>query len=239
MQQSDWSSRPASPSAIAARPRVLVDAVDGTMCGVAPLIIDRLRWPARATLAGVADLQEPMDLVYADQASLARLAERLADLRIPLTFGRCRKIRPPSRHYAGRSPARFGRRTHRPTFPVHRLSPGWQDPLAQLSSRRRSDLRRAWKRAEAFGDVVCEVISPRLENLTICSTRPARSKPVVGKARPERPGQASIRSARIFIASTRTPLVAAERFACVVCDIGALDRGRQIRHRRSEPVLAH
>ena len=139
-------------------PEVLIDAVDGALRGVAPLVVDRSAWPPRATLLGVADLQEPMELVYADEPSLNRLAERLADLRIPLIVERLPQDSPTiaalRRAFAGRG---LVIERNRATFPFVRLSPAWEDPQEQLSARRRSDLRRAaLRRATDFGAVSCE-----------------------------------------------------------------------------------
>jgi hypothetical protein len=134
--------------------------------GLAPLVIDPLLWPKRASLVGVVDLQEPMDLIYADEASLARLAERMADLRMPLSLERVPQDSPAiaalRRAFAGRG---LVVERPRPCFPFITLSQAWEDPPRQLSSRRRSDFRRAWKRAEAFGKVTCDVMTPELARL--------------------------------------------------------------------------
>ena len=121
---------------------------------------------AVASLVGVVDLQEPMDLIYADEASLARLAERMADLRMPLSLERVPQDSPAiaalRRAFAGRG---LVVERPRPCFPFITLSQAWEDPPRQLSSRRRSDFRRAWKRAEAFGKVTCDVMTPELARL--------------------------------------------------------------------------
>jgi CelD/BcsL family acetyltransferase involved in cellulose biosynthesis len=166
MQHSDWSLACMDVLRHRGQPRALVEAADGKLCGIAPLVIDRLVWPPRAVLAGVADLQEPMDLIYKDQASLERLVQRLVDLRMPLSLERIPAESPAlpvlRRAFAGRG---MVVERSRACFPYINLSPAWHDPAGQLSSRRRSDLRRAWKRAEAFGEVTCEVMTPPLEKL--------------------------------------------------------------------------
>jgi len=107
-----------------------------------------------------------MDIVYADDSALTRLTERMADLHIPLVLDRLPQDSPTiaalRRAFAGRG---LIIERARPTFPFIRLSQEWEDPAAQLSSRRRGDLRRAWKRATAFGKVACEVLTPKPREL--------------------------------------------------------------------------
>ncbi len=218
MQQSDWllSCMHAFPHR--GTPHMLVDAVDGKLCGVAPLIIDRLTWPPRATQLGVADLHEPTELVFADQASLDRLVERLADLRMPLRLERMPKDSPSiealRRAFAGHG---LVIERSRSTFPFITLSQAWEDPPGQLSARRRGDLRRSWKRAAAFGEITCDVLAPGPANSTSCSTRRCRSKHGAGRERPRR-RSCTIRSAWPSTAITSAPPAIVERFACAGCD---------------------
>jgi CelD/BcsL family acetyltransferase involved in cellulose biosynthesis len=50
-------------------------------------------------------------------------------------------------------------------FPYIELNDAWLEPDSQLSSRRRSDFRRALKRAQEYGDVRSEIIVPTLDDL--------------------------------------------------------------------------
>jgi CelD/BcsL family acetyltransferase involved in cellulose biosynthesis len=50
-------------------------------------------------------------------------------------------------------------------YPWIALDEGWREPEQKFNSDRRSDLRRARRRAEKEGDVTCEVISPRRDEL--------------------------------------------------------------------------
>lgn len=58
-----------------------------------------------------------------------------------------------------------GRVTIRPAtaMPTIRLGPEWREPENRFSSRRRSDFRRAARRAAEFGEVQCEMLVPTYE----------------------------------------------------------------------------
>jgi hypothetical protein len=47
--------------------------------------------------------------------------------------------------------------------PTIALGPAWCEPESQFNSRRRSDFRRAARRAEEFGAVACEMLAPTAE----------------------------------------------------------------------------
>ncbi len=105
MQQSDWllSCMHAFPHR--GTPHMLVDAVDGKLCGVAPLIIDRLTWPPRATQLGVADLHEPTELVFAVRRGWTAWWSGWLTCACRFDWNGCPRTRRRSRHCAGLSRA--------------------------------------------------------------------------------------------------------------------------------------
>ena len=140
--------------------RVLVVGSLDEPVGIAPLAARRRPF-ASLELLGVRELWEPMDFLYADAAAAARLAEAVADLRAPLTLTRV-PADSPTVALIEESYRDLGRVHVRDagTCPYIHLDDGWADPEARLSSRRRSDLRRARRRAEQLGELSCELLSP-------------------------------------------------------------------------------
>ena len=140
--------------------RVVVVGPEHEPRGIAPLI--RRRRPfAPLEQIGVRELSEPMDFPCANPEAAAELVERLAEIGEPLLVTRTWADSP----IVGLIEDRFGRigRVHRRdagSCPFIPLDPGWEEPESQLSSRRRSDLRRARRRAEQLGEVRAEVLEP-------------------------------------------------------------------------------
>ncbi len=136
------------------------------LAAVAPLAVKRMHGVRRQVMLGVDEHHEPMDILARDPQALRRLAESLARDPRPSIFGRL----------PGESPAiealkqAFRGRAlvlQRPqaAFPYISLDASWTEPERHSSSRRRSDLRRARRRAEEFGDVTFEALTPRPEEL--------------------------------------------------------------------------
>jgi len=127
---------------------------------IAPLA--RRRRPlASVELLGVHDLREPMDFLYANRAAATSLARTLTELRIPLSLKRFPADSPGlaavANAYRGRGLVLSRGAGGCPYLP---LDERHAEPEVALSARRRSDLRRARRRAERLGAVRCEVLSP-------------------------------------------------------------------------------
>ena len=112
-------------------------------------------------MLGVDFHHEPMDLLARDAAALEALAEGVARDAVPVEFGRLPADSPaiPALTRA------FGRKwvvvTRRlPNSPFITLDPSWAEPETHLTARRRSDFRRARRRAERLGEVTTEILSP-------------------------------------------------------------------------------
>ena len=112
-------------------------------------------------LISARQLGEPVDAVYDGERGAQALAERLIGLGRALHF---RRLVPGSALPAAISEVLAGRGftvvRPLPGTPVVELDPAQPDPEARVNSRRRSDLRRAWRRAEQGGPVETEVLAP-------------------------------------------------------------------------------
>jgi CelD/BcsL family acetyltransferase involved in cellulose biosynthesis len=127
---------------------------------VAPLV----RRGGRLELLGTSELYEPADLLAGSEEALHELVEDLGRLRRPLFLG-CVPGDSPTLA-ALRSAA--GRRMvtkDGEAAPSIALGEAWTEPGGGLSSRRRSDLRRAMRRAEAEGDVTFELLAPSVDEV--------------------------------------------------------------------------
>ncbi len=127
---------------------------------VAPLA--RRRGPvAPLELLGVHELREPMDFLYTDAAAAAALVRVLAKLPGPLSL---KRFPAGSLALAGVEDAyrRRGLVLSRDAgaCPYIALGEQHREPEQTLSARRRSDLRRAQRRAARLGEVSYETLAP-------------------------------------------------------------------------------
>jgi CelD/BcsL family acetyltransferase involved in cellulose biosynthesis len=165
MQRHAWASAFAEAYGTEYELKVLASAVDGEVDAIAPLAIRRTGID-RLELMGGEELSEPGDLVYRDRDSLARLAAGMADLAMPMLLGRVVAESPTVEALRGA----FGRRTifygrEAASYPWIPLDETWREPEQKFNSDRRSDLRRARRRAEKDGEVTSEVIAPGRDEL--------------------------------------------------------------------------
>lgn len=110
---------------------------------------------------GANELSEPMDFLYADPSSLAALANALLHVGSPVFLNRL-PAESPLVAALWSAYRRRGVVICRPVSgcPWISLGPGWTKPEEQISSNRRSSVRRAWRFAERIGPVRCDVLSP-------------------------------------------------------------------------------
>ena len=127
---------------------------------IAPLIRRRSGLP-RLELLGVGTLHEPMDLIYKNPAAVASLVEAVAHLGLPVFLER---VPAESSTVAMAKQAWRGRGVvvcrAAPGTPWIALDRRWREPEPPLEAGRRSDLRRAQRKAEKIGPVSCEILSP-------------------------------------------------------------------------------
>jgi hypothetical protein len=132
---------------------------------VLPLVRRRAR-PWRMELLGSRDLHEPMDVLTDDPEAVRPAVADLARTGACLDL---RRVPQDSLLVAALTDAYRGRgvvviRPAQP-YPTMPLGPAWADPERNLSSRRRSDLRRAVRRAETMGEVSYELVDTVTDRL--------------------------------------------------------------------------
>lgn len=109
---------------------------------------------------------EPSGFVYRDQEALARLCAALVRIGLPLKLGRVFAGAPTEEVLAEafRSRGVLVRSGSAPC-PVIELDETWCEPERHLNAGRRSDLRRAQRRAQSLGDVRCDLLAPRADQV--------------------------------------------------------------------------
>lgn len=124
----------------------------------------RRGWMARWHAAGERQVYEPVDALYRDEAAVAALGRELARLRRPL---RLERIPEDSLLIGSLRAAMKGRGVLviRPATgcPTIAIEPGGGDPEARFNAGRRSDFRRARRKADAEGAVTFELHAPSRE----------------------------------------------------------------------------
>jgi CelD/BcsL family acetyltransferase involved in cellulose biosynthesis len=137
------------------------------LVALAPLVRKRLHGIRRLCLAGTGELHEAVDLSFTDERALERLFAWLARRGSPLFLERItadstalNKIK---RAYRGRAIVLVRPQA---SYPYIALDESWLDPEMHLNAGRRSDLRRARRKAEQLGPVTTEIHTPDLSELS-------------------------------------------------------------------------
>lgn len=129
---------------------------------VAPLV----RNSGRLELPGCASTKEPVDFLAATPGAAEAIADRAAATGLPLllerTPARSGTIEYLRSAFGGRAVVRLEQRVG---FPVLRLDERWAEPGGGLSSSRRSALRRGRRKAERYGTVEVELLTPGADEL--------------------------------------------------------------------------
>ncbi|HTU27344.1 MAG TPA: GNAT family N-acetyltransferase, partial [Pirellulales bacterium] len=149
------------------RPLRVVSLNRGAECvGLASLVLRRVRGIRRLTLGGVNDLHEPADFLAADEAALRELTAEVVGRRQPVAIERMPADSPTlaALEQACRGRAIMVRR-QTANCPHITLDQSWLEPETHLNSGRRSDLRRARRKAEQAGPVRFEILSPELADV--------------------------------------------------------------------------
>lgn len=161
-----WTRAALAAFAADAAPRIVAAVRGDQLLAIAPLVRRRVRGIWRVCLAGVGHLFEPMDLFSVDEAALKRVIGRLALIGTPLLLERIpeesNSLQALRRAYRWRA-LMFQRR--QPNCPYIELDDSWVEPETHLNSGRRSDLRRARRKAEQLGPVTTEIHTPDLCDL--------------------------------------------------------------------------
>jgi CelD/BcsL family acetyltransferase involved in cellulose biosynthesis len=159
-QDAPWAR--AAAEAYGGRIRVVVAGDPAAPAAIAPLV----RRGAGFDLLGVRELFEPMDLLARSGEAHEALVRELVAARLPLLL---KRVPAGSRTVTSLQRA-IGRRgavvvREAVGHPSIALGEAWQEPGGGLSSRRRSDLRRARRRAEKLGEVTFELLRPAREDV--------------------------------------------------------------------------
>ena len=157
MQDPQWSAAAATAFRMAGRVEFEVIRDGEEVLAVAPL----LRRRGHLELLGARELYEPADLLATDPARLEALCVRLMRRGLPLVLHRVPGDSPSIGALRSALGAR-GRLLVReaPGTPMLELGEAWTELGGGLSSRRRSDLRRALRRAEAQGELGVRILHP-------------------------------------------------------------------------------
>jgi CelD/BcsL family acetyltransferase involved in cellulose biosynthesis len=125
------------------------------LLAVAPMVV---REEGALELVGARELNEPADFAYRDEAALDHLVRELLALRTGIVLPRLATTSPTlnalRRAYRGRGAVLVRAAGSTPVLDLV------GDPEASFSGRRRSDLRRAARRAGEMGAVSTEILSP-------------------------------------------------------------------------------
>ncbi len=143
------------------QPRLVVAEQDSSIRAIAPLAMCRGLSFGRLEMLGMEVLNEPGDFAYSEPAALDLVVRRAIRFRRPILLGRLPAESPTIAAFRAAAKGR-GRVIvrERPSCPFIPLDESWHEPESHLSSRRRSDFRRAHRRAEQQGQVRGEIIAP-------------------------------------------------------------------------------
>jgi CelD/BcsL family acetyltransferase involved in cellulose biosynthesis len=169
LQQFCWARACAAAFSPAGQLRVLSLGPAERPVALAPLI-ERgqafAKLGAHLELLGVHELYEPMDLLYADAAALDALVAQLRQTGYALRLGRVPADSPTlaavQQAYAGHGWVHL---TAAEPAPYIELAAAWQEPESQFNAGRRSDFRRALRRAQELGEISYEILAPTPANL--------------------------------------------------------------------------
>lgn len=127
---------------------------------IAPLVRRPGHLP-RLELLGVRELCEPLDLLYDGQDALDALVEGLINLGLPFWLERMPANSPVitalERAYKGRG---LVHRSPAESYPRIPLDRSWIEPESHFNAGRRSDFRRAQRKAAEQGELSFEVLAP-------------------------------------------------------------------------------
>lgn len=162
----DWACAAASVFARESEVRVATVWQQDRLVAAAPCALVRRGLTAEVRLVGLSELREPMDLLAEDTAAREQLAQRLVQVGFPLRLERLSATSPTiaalERACRGRASLHV---RPQPACPFIALDESWTDPLAHLNAGRRSDWRRARRRAENLGPVETRILTPRSTEL--------------------------------------------------------------------------
>lgn len=136
---------------------------NGELAAVLPLCREKSFF-SRWRMVGAQEVFEPMDVLHSSREALHSLCEHLAKEKRPITLDRIpadsRLIEPLKAALSGRGLMLVRPAIATPTLP---LDATWVTPEDRFNAGRRSDFRRALRRAEQFGEVTFEMHAPNAD----------------------------------------------------------------------------
>lgn len=140
--------------------------IDDRWIAVAPFVEKVVRGARRWCFAGVGELHEPADFVAFDRASLNQLLQALLRAGRPILLERV-LVQSPSIECIAEIFSRRAIVIKRPqaSCPFIKLDETWCEPESHLNAGRRSDFRRARRKAEKLGEVAIQIINPGVDVL--------------------------------------------------------------------------
>ena len=166
MQRFSWIEACASAFSSSHELKMVVYGPPGKPLAIAPLVANSSGKNGHLEIVGLQELSEPVDLVWADRQSLEHLVTTLTSLKIPLILDRLPEDSPSieafKKAYHGKGIVLCREGVGYPFIP---LDESWSMPEQNLSSRRRSDLRRAFRKTEKIGPLRTEILAPQPEEL--------------------------------------------------------------------------
>lgn len=180
LAQFSWGRAALSAYAGRATPQVLACHQGDRLVAIAALERKRRRGIFRLGIAGADELFEPADLLWSGEEALQQLVRALARCGTPWVLERV-ATDSPSLDAFRRAARGHGVVFERPRGPCPfiALDESWREPEQHLNPGRRSDLRRARRKAQGIGPVRTEVLVPSLDELPrlldVCFDVEARS----------------------------------------------------------------
>ncbi len=133
---------------------------EGRIHAIAPLLKIGTGLRARLYLIGFPRLYEPADFLYRDEASLAVLMRAIARQKIPVCFHRIPHNSPilgfgfwKTANLISQASAK-----NRTYSQYLEIETSWQEFYANLTSKNRNDLTRAFRKAEKIGQVCFDIV---------------------------------------------------------------------------------
>jgi CelD/BcsL family acetyltransferase involved in cellulose biosynthesis len=139
---------------------------DGRMTAVAPLVARSVFGMKRLELLGADILNEPAGFLYSDDESLDVLLDSILLSRTPILFNGLASDSPEVRKIRERQQSRYSiSRSSSFASPWIPISSSWELYYSRISKDWRSAFRRSLRRAEQFGPVRFEIVSPNSDEL--------------------------------------------------------------------------
>jgi CelD/BcsL family acetyltransferase involved in cellulose biosynthesis len=162
----EWFNASANAFSSICKLNIIVLRSDGKIIAIAPLVFTKIFGLKRLELLGASVLGEPIGLIYKDTETLTTLINEILHLRKPIFFrglpSNSLEIDILKRQKKNNLTYTQNGSFAAPWIPI---LTNWESYYSTVSSRWRSTIRRAERRAKEFGNIKYEVVTPNLETL--------------------------------------------------------------------------